>query len=239
MPNIRTCRPLVNSVGRSREIARRDRQMEQNKLYQLVQTAKQHEKGSRERRRAIDELIRELKRSPEFHRCRSIESGNHHPSLHAQVYEAAFQELSIYLYTNIEEYDPTKSSVMGWCCYLLYRRFIPNEYQKLQRSQSRTLNGDISSISDLENLEQPENTPDYGEILANYILSNPVFKEARVRGNPNATFAAIFQMRAVEEKSWKEISQSLGISVSTLSSFYSRNANELVPRLRDFFNDYH
>lgn len=196
-------------------------------LKQLALVAQQHPPLTQARQIALGQLIQVILKSGRL--C--------HPQRgkfvdrYQEIYEEARQDLLFYICQHIDSYNPERGEVMAWCNMLLERRFfreaIPRVLEK-QGIQKITL-------SNLDDLALPEEPLILGEIIKEYIESDPenLFKTAHIKEHPEASFQAL-SLDRLQGKSWKEISEKMGIKVSTLSGFYNRCLERFASKLKEY-----
>lgn len=184
-------------------------------LKQLALVAQQHAPLTQARQLALGQLIQTILQSGRLCRPQRGKFANRYE----EIYEEARQELLFYVCQHIDNYNPERGEVMAWCNVLLERRFfreaIPRVLDK-QGIQQITL-------SDLDNLALPEEPPVLAEIIQEYIKSDPenLFKTVHIKEHPEASFQAL-SLERLQGKTWKEISEKMGIKVPTLNRFYYR-----------------
>ena len=94
--------------------------------------------------------------------------------------------------------------------------------------------GENGEWTRLENLPQPSHVPFLSEQLQQYLSEDPdQILQEHIKGFPTATFQKI-ALSYLNQKPWKELSQELGISIPTLSSFYRRQLQNLAPKIKKY-----
>lgn len=161
-------------------------------------------------------------------------------------YADALQQTWIFFCQNLcerttgERYDPDRSTVVTWLNYYLKRRLQDFQINQ-QKQQSRTATPKVrTGRSGGEEVLDPLDTvaaePDVPPILDQVRQWAEADRSGELRrvcveGHPDVTCQRLILRRLPPETSWKELSEELGLSVSTLSSFYQR---QCLPRLRKF-----
>jgi DNA-directed RNA polymerase specialized sigma24 family protein len=196
-------------------------------LQQLVVVACQHPPGSLERAQTLTRIIRLI--SPQLWREET------------PYYPDALQETWLYFCRNIcergtaEPYNPSRATLSTWLnAYLRFR--LRNHYVEQQERISKQ----FESIS-----EQSALTSEIDKVAGDYDIP-PILEEVKawaeadvareltaihIRNYPNVTAQLLILKRLPPEASWKQLAEELGLSVSTLSSFYQRKC---FPLLRNF-----
>ncbi len=203
-----------------------------NHLKQLALEAKQHPTQTQQRQYLLTELINAIQLS---RRLIHPQRGELSRDFYNVIYDDAVNRTLLYVFQKIDLYDPERGNgvFMNWVNFRLDRtlRDIRASYQITQDKPI--------PIEEIDNLGTTEAAPTTFEIIMNYIERDPdeIFKREVIQKNPNASFQAIFLAKRIQGKSWKEISQDLGIPVTTLSSFYWRCIQRLAPRIRQYVQD--
>ncbi len=193
-------------------------------LKQLAKVAQEHPPLSMERRIALTKLVEAILHSG---RLWCPPRGQ----FHEDIYNEAKQNLLLYFCQKIEKYNPERGSVMAWVNMLLYRRFFRDAVAQVTDQQIK----ELPTLSDLENLASPEQTPLLSERVRQFIELDPenYFKKEYIGNNLQANFQALMRRRFLGD-SWKDISVDFGIKVSTLSSFYQRCIKKLELRFKEY-----
>lgn len=206
-------------------------------LKQLIEQIKTYPSQSKKWQKAFAELFKEISKSPQLFRQHSSQS-----SLHDRyVFNEAKQDLFLYLTEHIHTYDPQRSSVIGWINMLLERRFIKRAYAKLKSDiipityydldRANWLNATVE-IDDREELSLTE-------IMKRYIASDPegVFRATHIRNFPEVNYQSV-ALKYMEGASWKQMSEEFEVTISTLSSFYSRQTRRFAETIRHYCETY-
>jgi hypothetical protein len=201
-------------------------------LRRLVIEACSHPPGSLKRQRALTQVIRLAMR-------KLWKDSSPH-------YADALQQTWIYFCQNVCEgktgakYDPNQGSVTTWLNFYLKRRlqdfFIDAQKQQAtrvsgQRRQSRS--GEMDIVDPIENLAAEPEAPPILEDVKAWVEADVTgeLRQVHVAGHRHVTCQFLILRRLPPETSWKDLAAELGLSVSTLSSFYQR---QCLPRLRKF-----
>ncbi|BAZ09353.1 hypothetical protein NIES4071_11610 [Calothrix sp. NIES-4071] len=150
------------------------------------------------------------------------------------IYEEALQETYLYICKNIDKYDPTKGSIMGWVVFILKMRKI-NSFNSINwdimSTYTYTGNGDEFDIYDIYT---PINlNPLPSEKLLEFIKEDPegLLQRALFNRNSNASFQAILLKKIESDKSWEEIAQEFNPEAThgPIYSFYQRCCKKFAP----------
>lgn len=200
-------------------------------LEQLALIAQQHPQGTPKRQLVLGQLVGAILKSGKL--CHPYRGQFLHR--YEEIYQEARQDLLFYVCHNIDKYNPERGGVMAWCNVLLERRFFREAIPKVLDKQGIQK----MTLSDLDNLALPEKSPSLTEVITEYIALDPenLFKSSHIENHPKANFQTLSQQR-LEGKSWKEISDKLGIKIPTISSFYYRCLNRFAPKLKEYCRNY-
>lgn len=198
-------------------------------LKQQAIAAQQHRPKTRERREALAKLFKAIEKSGMLCRPRRDEFLN----VYEEIYTEARQDLMLRLCREIDRYNPEKE-VMQWVNFLMNCCFADAIPKVIGRNNIKTF-----SLSDLDTLldnlpDDRENEPPLAESLVEFIKEDPegVLKNERLKEHPQVTFQ-ILLLRIIADKTWKEISEEVGVKLPTIHSFYRRCLNKLKPKLRE------
>lgn len=206
-------------------------------LERLALLAQQSPAKTLARRRALTELTDRLLTSGQL-KCKNrygLSRENYE-----DILQEALQQTLLEIFQNIEQYNPSKGTVLGWARFLLTRRFIDlheqqREYQSLDAPvrQDGTLDN-ANSVALLETIGQPEAENQDREAIEHLIQTDPtgVFQSTHIEERPDLHFRAI-ALRRLEKHSWKLLSRDWGVSTSTLSSFYQRCIEKFSPLFKE------
>jgi DNA-directed RNA polymerase specialized sigma24 family protein len=197
----------------------------------LAFIAQQHPPLTSKRQLVLGQLVQAILRSGRL--CHPYRGQFLHR--YEEIYEEARQDLLFYVCHNIDKYNPERGGVMAWFNVLLERRFFREAIPKVLDKQGIQK----MTLSDLDNLAPPEKSPNITEVIMEYIASDPenLFKSSHIESRPEANFQTLSQQR-LEGKSWKEISEKLGIKIPTISSFYYRCLNRFASKLKEYCKNY-
>lgn len=117
-----------------------------------------------------------------------------------------------------------------WVNFYLDKRIL-DAYGKFKKQNAT----EIPSLSDLENIAQPDFQNKPADLLIKYIerdVDNR-FKNEHIRNFPQANFQTI-ALATVSGKTWEEMSKEFGVKVPTLSSFFRRTCQKFAPQLQEY-----
>lgn len=205
-------------------------------LRHLVDAARSHPSGSRERRRALAQLISVLQRSKQLTRPHR----GQFQGFYEDIYQEALQRLFTYVCDRIDDYNAERGRVLQWVNFLLSRRFFIEASREVLPTVPKGIDAKTVKRLSLEELDsnQPSEldtqlAPSLSEDLKRYIQEDPerLFQTTCVEKHPSASFQYI-ALRRLDGYSWKEISTELGVRIPTLSSFYQRCITRFAPQCK-------
>ena len=207
-------------------------------LEDLALSAQSFSMGSHERRMVLAQLIQTIQASGRL--VQPLKG--RFKGFYDEVYLDALQRLFLYLCEHIEDFDPSRGTVLEWANFLLSRRFFvaaSREYLPVMPTGVDPKSIVRLSIDDLE--QHPrlnshgQGRTMKGQEVRDLLMNDPkgVFGKTHVVNHPEANFQRIALQR-LDGFSWQEISMQLDVSIPTLSSFYQRALDKLGPILREY-----
>ncbi len=199
-------------------------------LRQLIVEACSYPPGSFKRQRSLTAVIRLV--------------SNRLWQDYSPHYADALQQTWVYFCQNICEaktgarYDPTQSSVVTWLNAYLKRRlqdfFIETQQQQVTRvtpANWQVRAGDAELIDPVDNLAAEPDVPPILDTVRAWAEADESgeLRRVHIEGHPHITCQLLILRRLPPESSWKDLATELGLTISTLSSFYQR---QCLPRLR-------
>lgn len=218
------------------------------KLENLILEAREYPPRSPQRIRTFTILIRNIEQS----------GGLSHRPCSQEVYDEAMQRLRIWLYNNLEKYDPCRitegrrTTVISWIRNKL--NFIILDILDEQRQRNEPLPSERCN---------PEETPFLSEQVIEIIRQDPhsepeggIFSSTRIKcrsSNFKASWKYIalriniekgtlitLENELVEKASFTKLAEELNIrSVSTVSTFYWNKLQEFVPIIKKYLREWY
>lgn len=210
-------------------------------LKELALAAQQQEPGTNLRRYALNELVEAIKLSGKLCRPQRQFSAQS-PQFYDSLYQEAVNRTLAYVYQKIDTYDPDRGTAkrfLNWVNFRLDKMMI-----ECRREFNQPMT--IPSLDDLDQITKSKQIPVESkqvspspwsvvepaewEIVKELIEEDPqgMFTQEHIRHHPKANFKAIALAR-FNQKSWRDISEQWGISISTLSSFFERSCRKFRP----------
>jgi DNA-directed RNA polymerase specialized sigma24 family protein len=209
------------------------------RLEELALLAQSAPPKSGERRRALSQLLSVIQQSGRLgYPHRGKFKGFYH-----EVRDLALQGLFIYICEHIHLYSPERATVLAWANFLLSKRFFNEASREFMHTAPKGISPDFKrlSIDDLNDEISDESfsqspSSNHAEIRQ-LLQSDPenIFQITHVRNSKEASFQAIALSR-LEERSWQELSEELGVKVSTLSGFYQTCLDRFKPIFEKHLN---
>ncbi|MBD2302455.1 sigma-70 family RNA polymerase sigma factor [Nostoc sp. FACHB-190] len=210
-------------------------------LQQLVYEVRRYPANSKnpqdraKRRIALNKLINAIRCSGKLSKQGQwMESPNYE-----DYYHEALQITFVEICQKIEQYNP-EYPVMVWVNIILARR-ISDVAKKDQKRGITQLpkHQKVAPVLALDELNKdvPIENEIYSEQqqLKEVIENDPenILKDDYIHGYPQANLKAILLL-VLEGKRWKDISEELGVSISTASSFYQRRMRKTITYLKKY-----
>lgn len=206
---------------------------EEQYLKEKILEAQNHSPGTIAHRQVLDNIARTILKSKRLYRPPMGRLPPQCRGAYAEIYNTAKQELMVWVCQNLDKYDPSKASVMGWINMLLDRRFINVGIKQWQDGREKRL-GKRLNLQDLikaeEGIPSPEKETTNLDILRQFIIDDPegLLQSRHIQKRPDVTFQLLLLYK-LDDRTFKSISQELGIPIPTLNSFYRRSLNDLLP----------
>ncbi|MEB3828087.1 sigma-70 family RNA polymerase sigma factor [Phormidium sp. CCY1219] len=201
-------------------------------LRSLIEQTCRHPPHSAQRRRGLTQLYRLIVNSSKLWR-------DYHPD-----YEEVWQQTWLYFCQNLceantakEKYNPDRSRVTTWLNFYLKQR-LKDRVIKAQQQNNRRVSpsppfDDDGSLNFLDRFAAPPDIPPMLQATRQWAKTDPdgELRGLHIRGRKDVTAQLLILRRLPPETPWETLSAELGVSVSTLSSFYQRKC---MPQLRKF-----
>lgn len=207
---------------------------ELQRLTDLAQAVCQHPPGSRERKRALNQLIREIQKSGKLW----------HDYRDPDIYDEALQITWEYFCKNLCEatttkpFDPQESSITTWFNKHLKWRLYDLHTKKTtdwqQRKWSQVVFDPENPIDPMMNIpDSRHDVPPILEVIQAWLEADtePRLDAIHVKGRPEITARLLIQRHLPPEVSWKEVGEEVDYPPQLLASFYHRRC---LPLLREF-----
>jgi hypothetical protein len=204
-------------------------------LKQLAIAAQQQPPKSRERQRALAQLIRAIERSRKLVRPRREQF----QGLYEDIYAEAVQRLFAHICDRIDRYQPERGEVLQWANFLLSRQF----FIEASREVFATLPRGVTrlTLDDLDRSNPSEVNPQLVPLPSQQVLQcleddpEGLFQRSHIDHHPQANFQFL-AIKRLAGYSWQELSEELGIAIPTLSSFYQRCLTRFAPQLKAYLS---
>jgi hypothetical protein len=199
------------------------------RLKQDALTAQRHPPNSVERQKALTRLIHELQRPGVL--CRPFKGW--FQGLYSEIYAEAKQMLFYHICHEIDQYNPEKK-VLQWVNFLLKKRYFVEAcreiYPDFKQGNRRAI---LPSLESLDSFSS-DTSPLLSEQVLECLSEDPegVFQTTYTQ-KPEANFQYLAQQIAAGYK-WRELSEELGLEISSLSSFYYRCLKKFSPIFRKY-----
>lgn len=206
------------------------------KLKQLALEAQKYPPLHLKRKNALERLAREilnLKKSKSS-LLKHPQRGQWQSNVYNDLYQEALQKTCLDICQKIHNYNP-QYPVMAWVNFTLKKHF--SEVIKQYRSPKILL----ISLDEVEHHLTTEKKEQNSEIdlLRQFLEDDPenLLKADHIKDRPDATFQVLAISKFVEGKTWQEMSDCLGISIPTLSSFITRKLHKFRPYFQKYLQE--
>lgn len=207
--------------------------LDDTQLKKLALEAKGHPPYSESRQQALIELVNAIVVSGKLCHPHSWISPY---SFYKLIYEEAVNQTLEYVCQKIDTFKPENEKTgqeqkfITWVNFYLDKRVL-DAYGKFKKQNAT----EIPTLSDLENIAQPESQSNSAALLIKFIQSDVSnkFKNEHIRNSPHANFQSI-ALATVSGKTWEEMSKEFGVGVPTLSSFFRRTCQKFAPQLQEY-----
>ncbi|MBW4592747.1 MAG: hypothetical protein KME46_07460 [Brasilonema angustatum HA4187-MV1] len=217
-------------------------------LRQLVNEAQQHPPKSRERRKALNRLIKKIQDSGKIKRFTEWEDYPHFQD----IYDEALGKTWMKICENIHNYNP-QHPVMAWVNQIMNSRFFEilrqarrqqaifclDELYSLEVGFDNSAKGQLSRVrkelKEKEVSQTYENSENY--LLREFIKDDPerILQITYIGNDINANLQRILLMR-LDGEEWKYISEKLDHPIPRLSELYQRSLKKR--KIIDYFRRY-
>lgn len=205
-----------------------------DRLKQLAIAAKNHPPKTVERQKAVTALYMEIEKS------KIIKCPPKNPHFSYQIYQEicaeAKQDLMLRICKEVHNYRPEKE-VHQWVNFLMSKCFQEATPKVIGVKDSKPLY--YGNMELIFNKLQQQTEHEFYQIevaLIEIIKEDPddSFKSEVMNKYPQVNFQLLLVKRVLEDVSWQQISEELGVTVSNLSSFYRRSLEKFTPRFREY-----
>ncbi|MEM9215196.1 MAG: sigma-70 family RNA polymerase sigma factor [Cyanobacteria bacterium P01_F01_bin.150] len=200
-------------------------------LISIVAESCQHPEGSARRQKGLTQIIRQV-RPKLWHE-------------NTPYYEDALQQTWIYFCRNLcrshtgKQYDPEQASLVTWLNAYLKRRlqdgFIAAQKQKATTVSAfaDTGDGESGSRNLIDSIASRPSVPPMLDRVKQWVETDPdgSLRKVHIEGHPQVNCQMLLLRRLPPETPWKELAAEFGLTVGSLSSFYTR---QCLSRLRAF-----
>ncbi|MDX2229544.1 MAG: hypothetical protein NW220_07895 [Leptolyngbyaceae cyanobacterium bins.349] len=199
----------------------------QRDLNTHIHVAQQHSVGSRERNRALTQIIRMVLPLLRYNNS----------AIEADV----MQQTLLYLVKNFDQYDVDRGCLVTWLnAYLYFRRCDAYQQTALKQRSEIPLDSTLMDDEKLCSKVIPDlPSRHYGSLqildrIVNWVKTDPngTLRQIHISQHPEVNAQTMILLRLpMQEMSWKAIAAKFGLPIPTLSAFYQRKC---VPLLREF-----
>ncbi|KAB8334639.1 hypothetical protein SD80_009790 [Scytonema tolypothrichoides VB-61278] len=219
-----------------------------HQLRQLVKEAQQHPLKSRERRKALNQLIKKIQDSGKITR---LPNWKDFPNFQ-DIYDEALGKTWIKICENIQTYNP-QHPVMAWVNQIMNSRFFEivrqatrqpaifclDELYSFEDGFDNSAKGQLSRVRKELKEKEISQTHDNSEsnLVREFIKDDPemILQITYIGNDINANLQRILLMR-LDGEEWKYISEKLAHPIPRLSELYQRSLKKR--KIIDYFRKY-
>jgi DNA-directed RNA polymerase specialized sigma24 family protein len=199
-------------------------------LMALALEAQGHPLQSPARQQALTQLVIAIGQSNQLARLGTYAQYYSAPAFE-DFYNEALQETYFYICNKIDLYRPDHP-VMAWV-----NNTLKHKFQEVTKGHPHIKTDPYDPIILDQRLPAPvvSNDPDY-ECLRLFLETDPEGQLAAysVRNHPEVTFQMLAIARHLQGTSWQDLSEQTDISLKTLSCFFNRTLQKLLPYCRKY-----
>ncbi|MBE9188108.1 hypothetical protein IQ270_26590 [Microcoleus sp. LEGE 07076] len=203
-------------------------------LKQLAIAAKNYPAKTLGRQQAVTKFMREIDKYKIVNCPRNT---NFSPENYRKICAEARPMFLLRICREIHNYRP-ENKVSQWLNFLMVKCFQEATPKVIGRRDLPTLYyGDMELIFNQMEKQQLQNESyQIGPALLDLIAEDPgdIFQGEAMKKYPHVNFKFLLVKIVIEDESWQHLSNELGVSVSSLSSFYQRCLERFAPRFREY-----
>jgi hypothetical protein len=205
-----------------------------DRLKQLAIAAKNHQPKTLGRQKAVTRLVMEIEK---YKIINCPQNKNFSYAIYQEICAEAKQELMFRISREIHNYRPEKK-VSQWVNFLIVKCFQETTPKVIGRKDLPTVYyGDMELVfNQMEKQQVEHESCPIAAALIEMIEEDPgdIFQNEVMKKHAHVNFKLLLVKRVIEDASLQQLSDELGVSISTLSSFYQRSLEKFTPRFREY-----
>ncbi|MEG4865272.1 MULTISPECIES: hypothetical protein [unclassified Microcoleus] len=205
-----------------------------DRLKQLAIAAQNHQPKTLGQRLAMTNFMAEVEK---YKIVKCPRNTKFTPEIYRAICAEAKSDLTLRICREIHNYRPEKE-VSQWVNFLMLKCFQQATPKVIGKKELLTVYcGDIEKVFNLIEKQQVQNNFCQFEVaLSDVILEDPggFFEGEVMRKYPQVNFKFLLVKKVIKDESWQEISDELGVNVSSLSTFYQRCVKKFTPRFKEY-----
>lgn len=204
-----------------------------DRLKQLAIAAKNHPPKTVERNKAVTKLYMEIEK---YKIINCPKNRNFSYQIYQEICAEAKQDLMLRICREVHNYRP-ENEVRQWVNFLMIKCFQEATPKVIGvKDLKRLYCEDMDLFFDKLGKQAEHDIYRIEEALIDMIKEDPddAFKSEVSRKYPQVNFQLLLVKRVIEDASWQQISEELGVSISNLSSFYRRSLEKFTSRFREY-----
>jgi hypothetical protein len=206
-----------------------------DQLHCLIEDTRRHPPRSQQRAKGVAQIIQMILNHPQ------LLGKNFIANISDEDYEDALNKiLSRFFPQTWETFNSGKAKFITW--FNVYLKFeLINQQRKNIEVEKRRASGKQNEGGEwqdpIENLSDPKTPSRYFELLEQIRLwlenEQTTLRLIYLRHHSHINCSVLIQKCLLDQNSWRQLEQDLGVPIPTLSSFYRRKC---LPELRGFLN---
>ncbi|MBE9096501.1 hypothetical protein [Tychonema sp. LEGE 07203] len=205
-----------------------------DRLKQLAIAAKHYPAKTLGRQQAVTKFIMEVET---YKIVKCPQNKKFPPQVYREICAESRQIFMLRICREIHNYRP-ENKVSQWLNFLMNKCFQEATPKVISRRELSTVYyGDMELIFNQMEKQQLQNESyQIGLALLDMIADDPddVFQSEVMKKYPHVNFKLLLVKKIIEDESLQDISNELGVGVSSLSSFYQRSLEKFAPRFREY-----
>ncbi len=204
-----------------------------SRLKQLAIAAKNHPPKTVERNKAVTKLYMEIEK---YKIINCPKNRNFSYQIYQEICAEAKQDLMLRICREVHNYRP-ENEVRQWVNFLMTKCFQEATPKVIGvKDLKRLYCEDMDLFFNKLEKQAEHNLYRIEEALIDMIQEDPdaAFKSEVSKKYPQVNFQLLLVKRVIQDASWQQISEELGVSVSNLSSFYRRSLEKFTSRFREY-----
>ncbi|MBE9164431.1 hypothetical protein [Tychonema sp. LEGE 06208] len=205
-----------------------------DRLKQLAIAAQNHQPKTLGQRLAMTNFMAEVEK---YKIVKCPRNTKFTPEIYRAICAEAKSDLTLRICREIHNYRPEKE-VSQWVNFLMLKCFQQATPKVIGKKEfSIEYCGDMDLVFNQIQKQHLQNKSGQLEAaLSDIIVEDPggFFEGEVMKKYPQVNFKFLLVKKVIKDESWQEISDELGVNVSSLSTFYQRCVKKFTPRFKEY-----